>query len=44
MVIKQFYEAPDAELLIVHFEEGFLNGPSTGTSNVEIPDEEDDDL
>ena len=43
MYKKQFYEAPDAELLVVMFEGNFC-GTTFGTSNVEIPEEEDDDL
>ena len=42
MIKKSFYEAPEAELLLVKFEESFLTGTTltTGKSNVEIPEEE----
>jgi len=42
-MFKKNYEEPSSELLIVHFEDDFLNGPSTGNSNIEIPEEEDDE-
>ena len=44
MIKKSFYEAPEAELLLVKFEESFLTGTTltTGKSNVEIPEEVDD--
>ena len=44
MIKKSFYETPEAELLLVKFEENFLTGTNltTGNSNVEIPDEIDD--
>lgn len=30
MIKKSFYEAPEAELLLVKFEEGFLTGTNKG--------------
>ena len=40
---KQLYSAPEAELLVVRFEEPFCQtgNLTTGKSNVEIPDEFD---
>ena len=43
MIKKFFYETPEAELLLVKFEENFCGTTlTTGNSNVEIPDEIDD--
>ena len=44
MIKKQFYEAPEAELLVVKFEENFCTSPtfsSKGTETMSIEEEED---
>lgn len=33
MVTKQFYTAPEAELIIVRFEKNVLSGPGSGYSS-----------
>lgn len=47
MKTKSFYEAPSSELLLINFEEAFLQGtggttnPSTFVEDVDIDDESD---
>ena len=43
MKTKTLYEAPEAELLVVRFETGFLNGPSNPTSETFSTQTGDDD-
>ena len=42
MIKKHIYEAPDAELLVVRFEENFC-GDSTGIPNITDPDDDSED-
>ena len=41
---KNLYEAPDAELLELCYEEAFLQGTNTGGNNVDDGYDDDNDL